>query len=173
MKNIFDVENFPDYAKDLKLNYSKIKNENILENNQLYGCFLIGALASENLEFIEFIKKEIKDYLSDTEMNAVYTAYSIMSMNVIYYRFTHMAKGYDYSSMPANLRMHGMMNNGVEKLVFEMWCLSASIIHGCEKCINAHENELKSEGVTSIQIQTIARVSAVISAMGNILRNHN
>ena len=81
------------------------------------------------------------------------TAYSIMSMNVIYYRFTHMAKGFDYSAMPANLRMHGMMNTGVEKLVFEMWCLSVSIIYGCEKCINAHENELKSEGASSIQIQ--------------------
>ena len=58
-------------------------------------------------------------------------------------------------------------------MVFGFWCLSASIIYGCEKCINAHEIELKSEGATSIQIQTIARVSAVISAMGNIVRNHN
>ena len=173
MKNIFAVENFPDYAKDLKLNYSKIKNENILENNQLYGCFLIGALASKNIEFIEFIKTEVNDYLSDIEINAVNTAYSIMSMNVIYYRFTHMAKGFDYSAMPANLRMHGMMNTGVEKLVFEMWCLSVSIIYGCEKCINAHENELKSEGASSIQIQAIARVSAVIFAISNVATNHN
>tara|TARA_B100000686_G_C16668107_1_gene904750 strand:- start:107 stop:628 length:522 start_codon:yes stop_codon:yes gene_type:complete len=173
MNDIFLVENFPDYAKDLKLNYSKIKNENILENNQLYGCLFIGALISGHSSFIDFIKEESKNYLSDKEINAVYVAYSIMSMNVIYYRFTHMAKGFDYSSMPANLRMHGMINSDVEKKVFEMWCLSASVILGCEKCINAHESTLKSEGVTSIQIQTIARASAVVSSIGNVLKNHN
>ena len=84
-----------------------------------------------------------------------------------------MANGADYTSMPANLRMHVMVNHGIDKLVFEMWCLSASIIFGCEKCINAHQGELKSEGVTSIQIQTIARVSAIISAIGNVIKNQN
>ena len=58
-------------------------------------------------------------------------------------------------------------------MVFGFWCLSASIIYGCEKCINAHENELKSEGASSIQIQAIARVSAVIFAISNVATNHN
>jgi len=173
MNNISFIDNLPDYAKDLKLNYSKIKNEEILDKRQLYGCLLIGALISNHKEFINFIKTESSDHLNEAEINSVYAAYSIMSMNVIYYRFTHMANGADYSSMPANLRMHIMANHGIDKLVFEMWCLSASIILGCEKCINSHEGELKSEGATSIQIQTIARVSAIISAIGSVIKNQN
>ena len=31
------VSNFPEYAKDIKLNYTKILNEQILNQNQLYG----------------------------------------------------------------------------------------------------------------------------------------
>tara|TARA_B100000686_G_scaffold219200_1_gene226245 strand:+ start:766 stop:1299 length:534 start_codon:yes stop_codon:yes gene_type:complete len=173
MNDISLLDNLPNYAKDLKLNYSKIKNEEILDKKQLYGCLFIGALTSNHKEFINFIREEVTGHLSEEEMHSVYAAYSIMNMNVIYYRFTHMAKGFDYSSMPANLRMHVMSNPGVDKLVFEMWCLSASIILGCEKCMNAHETELKSEGVTSIQIQTIARVSAIISAIGNVIKSQN
>ena len=62
-----------------------------------------------------------------------------------------------------------MANHGIDKLVSEMWCLAASIILGCEKCINAHETELKIEGTTSLQVQTIAKISAI----GNVIRNNN
>ena len=88
MNNISLIDNLPDHAKDLKLNYSKIKNEEILDKKQLYGCLLIGALISNHKEFVNSIKIESSDYLSDEEINSVYAAYSIMSMNVIYYRFT-------------------------------------------------------------------------------------
>ena len=32
---------FPDYAKDIKLNYSKVLNEQILSEQQLYSIILI------------------------------------------------------------------------------------------------------------------------------------
>ena len=38
------INTFPDYAKDIKLNYSKILNEDILNKKQLYGIILISCL---------------------------------------------------------------------------------------------------------------------------------
>ena len=35
------LDSFPEFAKDIKLNYSKIINENILNKQQLYGIILI------------------------------------------------------------------------------------------------------------------------------------
>jgi len=167
------IDSLPDYAKDLRLNYSKVKTEAVLDDKQLYGCLMVGALISNSEGLISFIKKECNGLFVDEEIKSIYAAYSIMSMNVIYYRFTHMAKGNNYATMPTNLRMHAMGSSIVSKINFEMWCLAASIILGCEKCINAHENELKSEGVTSLQIQAIARVSAIISAIGSVVKTQD
>ena len=44
--NIQDtLSTFPEYAKDIKLNYSKIINENILNQQQLYGTILVFIFA--------------------------------------------------------------------------------------------------------------------------------
>ena len=41
------INTFPDYAKDIKLNYSKILNEDILNKKQLYGIILISSLTTQ------------------------------------------------------------------------------------------------------------------------------
>jgi hypothetical protein len=47
--NITETINlFPDYAKDIKLNYSKVLNEQILNNKQLYSIILISSFASQS-----------------------------------------------------------------------------------------------------------------------------
>ena len=46
--NIQDtLSTFPEYAKDIKLNYSKIINENIFNQQQLYGIILVSCLATK------------------------------------------------------------------------------------------------------------------------------
>ena len=47
--NITEIVNsFPEYAKDIKLNYSKILNEQVLDKKQLYGTILISSFATQS-----------------------------------------------------------------------------------------------------------------------------
>ena len=111
------TESFPEYAKDLKLNYSKILNENILEEEQLYSLILVSALTIGSGAFIKSAHNESKNFLSNEFIEAVYIAHSIMSMNATYYRFLHLTKFQEYSSMPANLRMLNFNKHKIKKSV--------------------------------------------------------
>ena len=161
---------FPEYAKDIKLNYSKIINENILDQQQLYGIILVSSLATQMEDLINAALNETKDKINSIFMDDIYGAYSIMSMNAIYYRFTHLATGNNYSSMPANLRMQYMSKHKMSKPDFEMLCLAVAIILGCGKCINAHEEVLTENNVSTQNIQTVARIASIINAIANIMR---
>ena len=90
------INSFPEYAKDIKLNYSKILNEQILNNKLLYGIILISSLATQSKILQDAALDETEDHLDKEFMNDVYGAYSIMSMNAIYYRFTHLSENNDY-----------------------------------------------------------------------------
>ena len=90
MMNISEtVISFPEYAKDIKLNYTKILNEQVLKSKQLYGIILISSLTTQSAELKKASLIEVEEHLDDTYIEAVYGAYAIMSMNAIYYRFTH------------------------------------------------------------------------------------
>ena len=79
-----------------------------------------------------------------------------MTMNSIYYRFTHLSTEYDYSSIPANLRMQYLTKHKIEKQDFEALCLAVAVLLGCGKCINAHEATLRVGGMSN-SIHTISR----------------
>ena len=167
------IGTFPEYAKDTKLNYSKILNEGILENNILYSIILIASLASKNEILEKAAYEEVKEHLSSEYLEDVKGAYSVMSMNAIYYRFTHLATDYNYSAMPANLRMQYLSKHSVSKTEFEMLCLSVAVLMGCGKCINAHEVVLRENNVSNVKIQAVARISSILNSIANILRIEN
>mgnify|MGYP001410843617 CR=1 FL=1 len=47
------ISNFPEYAKDIKLNYSKILNEPTLNKQQLYGIILISSITTKLDDLVE------------------------------------------------------------------------------------------------------------------------
>lgn len=164
------ILSFPEYAKDIKLNYSKIINENILEEKQLFSIILIASMATRSEKLLQEALKESKIILSEEIIQDVYGAYSVMSMNVIYYRFTHLSNQNDYIKLPANLRMQYFTKYSLDTVSFEMICLAVAIIEGCGKCINAHEEVLKKSNVSNIKIQAVARIVSIIVAVANVLR---
>ena len=164
------VNTFPDYAKDLKLNYSKILNEQILNNKQLYGIILISSLTTQLNSLKEAALEESKEFIDENLMNDIYGAYSIMSMNAIYYRFTHLSTENDYFTMPANLRMQYLSKFKIDKSDFEMLCLAVAVIIGCGKCINAHEIVLRENNISKLYIQTVARIASVINSIASVMR---
>jgi alkyl hydroperoxide reductase subunit D len=159
----------PDYAKDLKLNLSSLAMENVLSEQQRAGTFIACALASRNAETIQAIMGEFAPKLSPEALTAAQAAASIMAMNNIYYRFTHLSSSPDYRAMPAKLRMNVIGKPGVEKADFELWSLAVSAINGCGMCIDAHDKVLRDAGLTAEQIQAAVRIAAVVHAVAATL----
>jgi lipoyl-dependent peroxiredoxin subunit D len=107
--------------------------------------------------------------LSPDALAAARAAASIMEMNIIYYRFTHLATAPDYKTLPARLRMNVIGRPGVDKTDFELQCLAVSAINGCGVCIDSHEERLREAGLTAEQIQTAVRIAAVVHAIAATL----
>ncbi len=159
----------PEYAKDLKLNLSSLAAEPSLSDQQRAGTFIATALASRNAEVIAAITAEFAPRLSPEALNAARAAASIMAMNNIYYRFTHLASSPDYRTLPAKLRMNVIGKPGVDKADFELWSLAVSAINGCGMCIDAHEKVLREAGITAEQIQAAVRIASVVHAIAATL----
>ncbi|HEU0162787.1 MAG TPA: alkyl hydroperoxide reductase, partial [Rhizomicrobium sp.] len=81
----------PEYAKDLKLNLSSLAQEASLTEQQRAGTFIAVALASRERSTTNAIFSEFAPKLSPEALTAARAAASIMAMNNIYYRFTHLA----------------------------------------------------------------------------------
>ena len=157
-------ERLPDYAKDLKLNLSSLAAEPSLNERQRAGTFIATALASRNADVIAAVTNEFAPKLSVDALNAARAAASIMAMNNIYYRFTHLSSSPDYRQMPAKLRMNVIGKPGVEKVDFELWSLAVSAINGCGMCMEAHVHGVAKAGLTKQGAQSAIRIAAVINA---------
>ena len=159
----------PDYAKDLKLNLTSLANEPGLTEQQRAGTFIACALASRERSVTSAIFSEFAPKLSKEALHACRAAASIMAMNNVYYRFTHLASAPDYKTLPARLRMNVIGKPGVERVDFELWCLAVSAINGCGVCIDSHEQTLRNAGLNAEQIQTAARIAATVHAVAATL----
>ena len=153
----------PDYAKDQKLNLGSLATEPVLSEQQRAGTFVVSALASRNPTVIRHILAEFGPQFSAEALAAAKAAASIMGMNNVYYRFTHLVHG-DYANMPAKLRMNVMAKPGVEKVDFELWSLAVSAINGCGMCMEAHEKVVLHGGLSKEAVQAAVRIAAVVHA---------
>jgi lipoyl-dependent peroxiredoxin subunit D len=159
----------PDYAKDLKLNLSSLLADTVLTEQQRWGTLLATALAARNASLVAAVAADAAQHLSPAALGAAKAAASIMAMNNIYYRFTHLAADPDYATMPARLRMNVIANPGVDKADFELWSLAVSAINGCGKCIDAHDQVLRKAGLSREAIQQAVRIASVIHAVAATL----
>jgi alkyl hydroperoxide reductase subunit D len=158
----------PDYAKDIRLNLGSLATEPALSEEQRAGAFIVSALAARSPVVTEAIIAEFGPRLSPEALNAAKAAASIMAMNNVYYRFTHLVGG-DYPSMPARLRMNVMAKPGVDKATFELWSLAVSAINGCGMCMESHERAVRQHGITAEQVQATVRIAAVVHAVAATL----
>ena len=154
----------PAYAKDTKLNLGSVTSTSQLTEQQLWGTVLATALATRSPRVIAELAEEAGDYLSAEAFEAAKAAASIMAMNNIYYRATHLIGDDAYATLPAKLRMTVIGKPGVEKLDFELWCLAVSAINGCGRCLESHEKVLREGGLSRELIQEALRIAAVVNA---------
>jgi alkyl hydroperoxide reductase subunit D len=164
------IDSLPNYAKDLKLNYSSLVRQNTeLTPQQLWGTVVASAIATRNPELTVAAIEGGAATLSPQALEAAKAAAAVMEMNNIYYRFLHLASNEKYGTMPARLRMNVMRTHGVDHIDFELWSLAVSAINGCGKCIDAHEKVILDKGVSEETVLAVVRVASVIHAIGAVL----
>ena len=164
------IQSLPEYAKDLKLNYSTLIGQNTdLTPTQLWGSVLVSAMATRQPVLLRAVAAATAEHTSAQIVDAAKTAGAIMGMNNIFYRFQHLTKNEKYSTMPARLRMNAIRTHGADPVDFELWCVAASAVNGCGKCVDAHEQVLRQKGISEELILAAMRVASVIHAVGTVL----
>jgi lipoyl-dependent peroxiredoxin subunit D len=160
-------DQLPDYSKDVKLNLSSLLSATDvggLSPTQVAGIALASALATREDTLIELIKAYAAPLLDAEHLQAVKVSATIMAMNNVYYRFTHLVSDKEYGKLPARLRMNGLASHGIEKVDFELYALAVSAINACGMCIDAHVNVLHQHGLSKEAIQSCIRIAAVIQS---------
>ena len=162
----------PEFAKDIKLNLGSVLTEEGsagLTASQIAMIALGSAYATKDREVIQGITSASAAVLSAEEITAVKAATTIMAMNNVYYRFTHLVKDPSYLTMPAKLRMNVMAKPGIEKVDFELISLAVSAIEGCGLCIDSHVAVIAKHGISKEGIQSSIRIAATINAVSQAL----
>ena len=156
----------PDHARDLKINLGVIASAAVLSPRQAWGTAVAAAVTSRNPEVVAAVEDAARAHLPPEALVAARGAASIMAMNNVYYRFLHMmGEASDYAQMPARLRMQLLGKPGVDALDFELWCLAASSINGCKRCVRAHETSVRDRRGTTEHVHETVRIAAVIHAV--------
>ena len=159
-------ERLPDHAKDLRINLGVLAADGVLTPRQRWATALTSALAARNPDVIRAVAAAAEPHLDAATAQAARAASSIMAMNNVYYRFLHfMGEDSEYKTLPARLRMQVIGNPGVDHADFELWCLAASAITGCEQCVRSHEQVVQQKGLTAAHVQEAVRVASIVHAL--------
>lgn len=159
-------DRLPDYARDQRINLGIVASSTALTPAQAWTIALASATITRNKELIAAVEGDAAAHLEPTAIAAAKGAATVMGMNNVYYRFTHfMGDAAEYGQMPARLRMQVIGNPGIDKLDFELACLAASAISGCESCVLSHEKVVRERGGTKEMVQDAVRIAAVMNAV--------
>jgi len=159
-------DRIPDYAKDLRINLGVIAGSTALTPQQAWGTAVAAAVTAKNPEVLAAVLADAAPHLTPEAITAAKGAAAIMGMNNVYYRFVHMmGDAAEYGAMPARLRMQVIGKPGVEHLDFELWCLAASAITGCEQCVRSHEKVVRERGGSKESVQDAVRIAAVVQGV--------
>jgi alkyl hydroperoxide reductase subunit D len=157
-------ERLPDYARDLRINLGVIASSTALTPVQAWLVAVASAVTARNAELVAAITADAAQHVGPEVIEAGRAAASIMGMTNVYYRFLHFT-GDSYAQMPARLRMQVLAKPGVPHVDFELACLAASAITGCERCVTSHDKSVVDKGGSPEAVQEAVRIAAVIHAV--------
>jgi alkyl hydroperoxide reductase subunit D len=155
---------FPDAARDIKLNLQAVLQTSALSPAQRWGVALAAALAARNPELARGVRSEAEQQAGAGVVEDAKAAAALMAMNNVYYRFRHMIGKPSYSSLPAKLRMNRLAQPATSKVDFELFSLAVSAINGCEMCLQAHERAVLEGGLGEEHVHDAVRIAATIQA---------
>lgn len=163
----------PPAARDIRLNLDTLLVSEggapDLSPQQIWGVALSSAYATRNQVVIRALEASAAGVLSEAEVAAAKVAATIMAMNNVYYRFTHLVHDEEIKKMPARLRMNAMTAHGIAKVDFELYSLAVSAINGCGMCMESHTHEVVKNGLTKTAVHSAVRIAAVVNAAAQAL----
>jgi alkyl hydroperoxide reductase subunit D len=161
----------PEYASDVDKSVREIFLQELgtLEKYQIFGIALTVGYALRNELLLNYIRPEAKRYLDGNEANACKIASTTMSMTNTYYNFSKKIDDEEIRKMAALFSLDNLNNHNIDGKDFSMYCLAASIINGCEYCINVHIKRLKNHSCSPEAIRDIGRIVSVVKAIGDVL----
>jgi lipoyl-dependent peroxiredoxin subunit D len=164
------LDKLPDYARDLKVNLQNVLQQQELTPQQTWMSAVACAIASRNKELTDAIVAAAAGQVSPEALNAGRVAGAIMGMNNVFYRFRHFIQAKpEYALVPARLRMQTIRSHGGDPVDFELACLAASTIKGCEACVNSHEQVVRDKGLNENHVTAAVRIAATIHAVATVL----
>ena len=156
-----------DAHKDTRLNLGAVLESGSLTLEQRWLVAVTSAITARNDRLKDAIVEEARKALADKAepvLEDARAAASLMGMNNVYYRFRHMIGKETYSQKRAGLRMNRLAQVATNKVDFELACLAASAITGCEMCVRSHEDVVLKGGLSEDQVHDAVRVAAVMHA---------
>ena len=88
MNNVEDIKNsIPDFAKDIRLNFSSIIMNSVYEDDLTYGCAYACALSLNDKKLSKALENECRNRVSEDFVLSIKSAVSIMSLNNIWYSY--------------------------------------------------------------------------------------
>lgn len=164
------LDKLPDYARDLKVNLQNVLQQQELTPQQTWMTAVACAIASRNKELTDAIVATATSQVSPEALNAGRVAGAIMGMNNVFYRFRHFIQAKpEYAQVPARLRMQTIRTHGSDPVDFELACLAASTVKGCEMCVTSHEQVVRDKGLNENQVTAAVRIAAIVHAVATVL----
>lgn len=161
----------PAPARDLSLNLqSVLEPGGVLSEAQRWEIALACAITTESAPLIDAVRQSVPAELSEGVREDARAAAALMAMNNVYYRFRHVVGKETYSQRPARLRMQRMAKLEGAKADFELACLAASAINGCEACMRSHEAAVLANGLTEEHVHDAVRIAATLRGVAVALR---
>ncbi len=159
----------PDYARDLKLNLQNVLAQTELTEQQTWTVAVACALTARCGMLSSAIEEEAAKKLSPEQLNSAKAAFALMGMNNVYYRFKHMVANEEYDPIPARLRMQLIRSHGGDPVDFELACLAASAIKGCEACVKSHDKVVREKGLTAEAVVASVRIASTLHAVAAVI----
>ena len=168
---IQDILNqLPEYARDLKVNLQNVLQQQELTPQQTWMVAVACAIACRNRELTHVIAEEAAAKVSPETLHAGRAAGAVMGMNNVFYRFKHFMQAKpEYAQVPARLRMQAIRSHGGDPLGFELACLAASTVKGCEACVASHEQVVRDKGLNENHVTAAVRIAATLHAVATVL----
>jgi alkyl hydroperoxide reductase subunit D len=166
-------DQIPDYARDTRLNLESVlatEGAPGLTPAQVWGVALASSYALGSQTLAQMVLAESAGKLDDATLEAARAAATIMAMNNVYYRATHLMEDAEMKKLPARLRMNVIGKPGIPKQDFELMSFAVSALAGCGQCLTAHLNELRKSGLSNEGSQSALRIASVLNAAHTALK---
>ncbi len=160
------VERLPDVARDLRLNVGSVLGDGTLTLAQRWGSAITAAITARHPALRDALLQGAREAgVEEATIDDARAAAAIMAMNNVFYRGRHLLGRETYEKKPARLRMNRIAKPASTKLDFELFCIAASAVKGCEACMKSHDRTVIEGGLTEDHVFDVLRIAAVINGV--------